>query len=142
MEEIYGVIYIIKNNINNKIYVGQTTKNFNKRYNYNLYNSTHNEHLKHSIEKYGIENFTIIKEFDVAHSKEELDALEDMYIKIYNTTNSKYGYNKKFGGANGLFNEDIKLRIDNLKDTSIIEIGSSATISFGFKDKTRAINIL
>ena len=111
MKEIYGVIYIIKNNMNNKMYIGQTTKDFDKRYNYNLYNSTHNEHLKHSIEKYGIENFTIIKEFDIAYSKEELDALEDMYIKIYNTIDSEYGYNKKFGGANGLPSEETKHKI-------------------------------
>lgn len=105
-KEIYGVIYLIRNNINNKIYIGQTTETFDKRYRNDIANNTHNKHLKRSIEKYGIENFYIDKEFDVAYSREELDKLEDMYIKMYETTNSNKGYNKKFGGSNGKHTEE------------------------------------
>lgn len=103
---IYGYIYIIINKINRKIYVGQTIQGFDKRYKGGVYNATSNPHLKNSIDKYGIENFIFVKEFDVAYSKEELDALEDMYIKIYDTINPLYGYNKKFGGANGRLTEE------------------------------------
>lgn len=93
---------MIKNKINNKIYFGQTVNSFNRRYsNSDLCLKTHNEHLNNAINKYGIKNFQIDKEFDVAYSKEELDDLEDMYIKIYNTINSDFGYNKKLGGGNG-----------------------------------------
>jgi len=101
--DMYGVIYLIRNLINNKLYIGQTIEKggFDRRYRNNLVGYTHNDHLKNSIQKYGIENFEIVKEFDVAYSKEELDKLEDMYIKIYDTNNHKYGYNKQFGGANG-----------------------------------------
>lgn len=109
--EKYGVIYLIINNINGKIYVGLTTNTFNGRYTKNkekLINRVSNEHLRRSIEKYGIENFTIIEEFDVAYSEEELDALEDLYIKMYNTTNNQYGYNKKYGGANGKQSEETR----------------------------------
>ena len=98
---MYGIIYMIRNKINNKIYFGQTTLTMGKRYGYNIESNTHNQHLKSSILKYGIENFEIVEQFDVAYSKEELDLLEDMYIKIYNTTNPNNGYNKKYGGANG-----------------------------------------
>lgn len=97
----YGIIYLIRNKINNKVYIGQTIKSFNKRYAHNLYAKTHNSHLKYSIDKYGIDNFEIIEELDVAYSKEDLDMLEDMYINKYKSTDSKYGYNKKSGGANG-----------------------------------------
>lgn len=31
---IYGTIYKITNKINNKVYIGQTTSEFNKRYHY------------------------------------------------------------------------------------------------------------
>ena len=31
-EKIYGIIYLIKNKINNKIYIGQTTRSFDERY--------------------------------------------------------------------------------------------------------------
>ena len=107
----YGVIYLIRNKINNKIYIGQTINSFNYRYHGNLMTGTRNEHLKSSIKKYGIENFEIIEEFDVAYSKEELDKLESMYINIYNTTNIRYGYNKKTGGGNGRPSEETRLKM-------------------------------
>lgn len=110
-KEKYGVIYLIKNKINNKIYIGQTVNTFDERYKGDLQKYTHNIHLKRSIEEYGIENFYIDKEFDVAYSKEELDKLEDMYIKIYNTTDKKYGYNMMFGGSNGKHTEESKAKI-------------------------------
>lgn len=31
--EVYGIIYKITNKVNNRVYIGQTTKDFNKRYN-------------------------------------------------------------------------------------------------------------
>lgn len=107
----YGIIYLFINNINKKIYVGLTTCSFETRYgtsNSAIYSRVSNDHLKRSIDKYGLENFTIIKEFDVAYSKEELDALEDMYICIYNTLDPKYGYNKKRGGAKGKQSEETR----------------------------------
>lgn len=103
---VYGYIYLIKNNINGKLYIGQTTQGFDSRYKGGLYNATSNKHLKSSIEKYGIENFTINKEFDLAYSKDELDKLEDMYIKIYKTYDNEFGYNKKFGGSSGKLNKE------------------------------------
>ena len=109
--EKYGIIYKIRNKINNKIYIGQTIRKFKKRYSGELEKRTHNEHLKRSIQKYGIENFEIDEEFDIAYSKEELDKLEDMYIKIYNCCDEKYGYNNKFGGVNGRFSEQTKQKL-------------------------------
>ena len=112
-KEVYGVIYLVMNKTNNKIYIGQTTEKggFDKRYFNNIEKYTHNQHLKRSIKKYGIENFEIDKSFDVAYSKEELDKLEDMYIKIYNTTDDKYGYNKMFGGSHGKPSEETRLKM-------------------------------
>lgn len=104
-KEVYGIIYLIRNKVNNKLYFGQTTKNFNIRYAGDIKKFTHNEHLRNSIEKYGENNFEIIEEFDIAYSREELDRLEDMYIKLYDTVNSKFGYNKRYGGINGKYLE-------------------------------------
>lgn len=107
--EVYGVIYKITNMINGKCYIGQTVTGFDRRYSSGLYN-THNEHLKYSIEKYGIENFEIVKIFDVAFSKEELDIKECMYIKIFDSMNPNKGYNKSTGGANPLPSEESKIK--------------------------------
>lgn len=131
IKEIYGIIYIIRNKINNKLYIGQTTeeRGFYGRYNfsgvgiervykYHLYNKKHNrkhnEHLLNSIKKYGFDAFEVDEEFDIAYSKKELDKLEDLYIKVYNTVNKDYGYNNKYGGANGKHIEETKQRLRDI----------------------------
>lgn len=114
----YGIIYKITNKINNKVYIGQSVQiekgiknGFRNRYGGSLLKCTHNEHLKKSINKYGIENFEIIPVLEIAYSKEELDRLEDFYITLYNSMNDKYGYNKKGGGSYGKHTEETKRKI-------------------------------
>lgn len=109
----YGIIYLIRNNTNGKLYVGQTTepKGFDGRYDGDVEKYTTNQHLKNAFKKYGMESFTVLKEFDVAYSKEELDALEDMYICLYNTIDSRYGYNKKRGGGVNTLTQESKYKI-------------------------------
>ena len=112
MNKKYGIIYLIRNKINNKLYIGQTINGFKGRYkNGNICGYSHNEHLINSIKKYGMENFKITEEFDIAYSKEELDKLEKMYIKAYDTTNPNLGYNKQSGGHNGTHSIETKLKM-------------------------------
>jgi hypothetical protein len=87
-EIIEGFIYQIKNKINNKIYIGQTTRPLHKRiYEYksafNL-NKFHNKHLLNAFNKYGLDNFefTII---DTASTIDELNLKEVQYIKKFNS---------------------------------------------------------
>ena len=112
---VYGVIYLVINKINNKIYVGQTVGSFQDRYNGDIAKNTHNEHLRRAINKYGIDNFYIVEEYKVAYSKEELDYLEDWYITIYDTMNPSMGYNKKGGGSNGRHSEETRKKMSELK---------------------------
>lgn len=90
-----GVIYCIVNKINEKVYVGQTIDlrsrwNSHKSY---LRNNTHNnQHLNRSWNKYGEDSF----EFKVIEEGVELEKLterEDFWIKKYNSTDDKFGYN-------------------------------------------------
>ena len=131
----YGIIYTIRNKINGKIYIGQTAQKggFNRRYHvgakdkegiervYNNYmynkehNGSYNSHLLNAIEKYGFEAFEVNEEFDVAYSKEELDRLEDMYIKIYNTIDGNCGYNNRYGGSSGKLTEETKKRLSEVQ---------------------------
>lgn len=94
--KIYGIIYKIENKINNKVYIGQTVKTFNQRYRNDLAKYTHNEVLRKDILLYGIENFEIIKELDIAKTKEELDEKEIYYINLYDSLRN--GYNRTIGG--------------------------------------------
>lgn len=97
---MYGQIYIIENIINKKTYIGQTIReNAIDRYNGTLEN-TKNLHLKYSINKYGLDNFTI-KTLCWFETKEELNKAEICYIEKYDSTNDKFGYNKHKGGIGG-----------------------------------------
>lgn len=156
--EVFGVIYKIENLVNHKVYIGQTTRGFKERYfncgegiervyNYHKYQKTHNhnynDHLLKSIEKYGFENFEVDEVFDMAFSREELNKLEYMYIKIFNLTDSKYGYNNKDGGDNYKKSEAtiIKQRIINctpiycITDKIAFETENEAIEHYGLNSK-------
>lgn len=86
-------IYKTTNLINGKIYIGQTSKN-----NENYFGS--GSIILKSIKKYGANNFSkeTIEECD---SKEKLNEKEIYWIKFFNSTNKKIGYNISNGGDGG-----------------------------------------
>lgn len=92
-------IYRIRNLITNKVYVGQTTENFQRRYwlhRWQLRKNKHdNNHLQRAWNKYGEENF-IFEVIEVVN-KEEIDEKERYWIAFYR--NSSYGcYSIQDGG--------------------------------------------
>lgn len=92
-------IYVIKNHVSGKVYVGQSA-NLKRRF------STHkrqlkkgehyNAHLQSAFIKYGEKAFTI--EILCECERSELDDLECYYIDKFDSTNPKKGYNKCSGG--------------------------------------------
>lgn len=90
------IIYKITNNINGKVYVGQTCRSLADRM---------SEHIRHdvividkAIRKYGIENFTV-EQIDVACDIDELNQKECFWIAHYNSMLPN-GYNQCAGGDN------------------------------------------
>lgn len=145
--EVYGVIYKIENLVNDKVYIGQTTdeKGFDGRYNNDLEKNTHNEYLKRSIHKYGILNFRINKILDIAFSKNELNIKEDLWISIYNSTNSLKGYNLTSGGSFGEFNEDYRQHMrESQKSIPIIQLDFDGNIiktwEHGSREASKKLN--
>lgn len=98
----FGEIYIIKNFVNGKYYVGQTIQSSQERYSQHIREAytegrrEYNYRISRAIRKYGKESF----DFAVLADKVPIDMLtliEDHYIDMYMTTNPKYGYNVSIG---------------------------------------------
>lgn len=96
------IVYKAKNKLNNKCYIGKTTKSLEERM---------GQHIKHSekgkskffkaLKSYGADNF----EWEIIYTAKtlnELDEKEKYYIKLYDSIND--GYNMVEGGTGG-YNE-------------------------------------
>ena len=118
------IIYKITNLINGKIYIGQTIRTFNKRYNgagigaervlrYFEINKDNkkNEHLNNALIKYGTNNFKV-EIICKCNTIEELNEKEEYYIDLYKARDYKKGYNCEEGGDNK--RKSIDWRIDKL----------------------------
>lgn len=87
-------IYKITNTTNGKIYIGQTNKTPEKRFQRHINDALTNRvdtHLSRAIRKDGPEVF-IIEEIDTAKTQEELNKKEQYYIHFFNTLEN--GYNE------------------------------------------------
>lgn len=98
------IIYIIKNKINGKCYIGKTNQTLQKRwYNHkHLAKKKENRNLYNAMNEYGIENFhpSILERVDNC-SDEYLSEREIYWILKYNSNNILYGYNMTKGGTGG-----------------------------------------
>ena len=95
------IIYLITNKINNKKYVGQTTKSLAERWQNHIGKSrsgTVSQPIARAIKKYGKINFSIEKIAE-ANTKEELNTLEEKLIRELGTLVPD-GYNIAPGGDN------------------------------------------
>lgn len=103
------IIYRITNNINGKIYIGQTkgllyariasyTSNINR---YKNKKRADKYPIIMAMIKYGFENFEFEILEDKIETQLELDQKEIHYIKKYNSQNTNIGYNIQNGGKSG-----------------------------------------
>ena len=140
--DVYGIIYLVRNKINGKCYIGQTVKKNGFRDRYGVGNgrtmieSFYKAHKKNNslsdiiledMEKYGLDAFEVDECIDYAFSKTELDIKERTYISIYksmisNSYNNYYigGYNKTSGGSGAKdykWSEESKQKLKETKNT-------------------------
>lgn len=95
---MYGIIYRVTNQLNNKIYIGQTIQTLSERKNKHYYKARQeniNTHFINALRKYPEENF-IWEVIDNADCQEQLDEKEKYWIDYYNSVEE--GYNTKDGG--------------------------------------------
>lgn len=93
MKEIFGIIYKTTCILNGKVYIGQTINWRDKQY------LGSGVALSKAIKKYGKENFKR-KILKICFNQKQLDAWEFIFIKKYNSINTKIGYNILTGTAN------------------------------------------
>ena len=97
-------IYIIKNNINSKVYIGKTQYSIEQRFkehcNDYLKREEEKRPLYDAMKKYGVENF-YIELIEDNISDQEINEKEIFYIKQYNSYigfENSNGYNATLGG--------------------------------------------
>lgn len=114
------IIYKVQNKINNKIYIGLTTKDLSKRIAEHI--SENKSYFQKALNKYGIQSFTV-EVIDSAESKEILCEKEKYWIQHYNSK-APNGYNLTDGG-DGLINPTRSVRNKISKKVSKILQGNN-----------------
>jgi len=113
-----GLIYLITNNTNGKIYIGRSVKTASKRFlehKREAAKGIYETALHRAMRKYGFECFSISVLFqsDAVNSK-ILDRMEVFFIAKYDSCNPKIGYNMTIGGDGGaLVSEEVRKKIGN-----------------------------
>lgn len=109
------LIYKITNDINDKIYIGQTTESLRNRiYNYKkeVKWKPDSRPIIRAMNKYGFEHFTFEILRDNIKTQMELDYWEREYIQQYKSLTSQNGYNIELGGNSvGKHSEETKKKI-------------------------------
>lgn len=108
-----GIIYLITNRINGKMYVGQTTTPLSYRFTNHKSDARNNRgyYLASAIRRYGEENFTISVILECNECDLNINEIEQ--IKLLNTK-APNGYNLTDGG-------DICFRRLDLEPSDVIE---------------------
>lgn len=120
-----GKIYLITNDINSKVYVGQTVQTLNKRFNghccYSKTDRSVNMYIKRAIHKYGKDKFhiTLIEKCPL----ELLNEREKYWINYYDSYNT--GYNLTLGGQDSNY-----FKINKLTNTIDLEKFKQYIIEF------------
>lgn len=90
---MFGYVYLVRNKINGKQYIGQK---HSEVFVENYYGS--GVYLTRALNKYGIENFEHVAILEWCETKEDLDNSEKYWIDYYNAVDSNDFYNLAKGG--------------------------------------------
>lgn len=106
---MYGLIYKHTCLISGKAYIGQTTKSCEERWREHLYEKRKGKtKFSKALLKYN-EKYWKHEVLAYAKDKEDLDCMEDYFIKKFDTINN--GYNLKYGGSYGKHSTESKIKM-------------------------------
>jgi group I intron endonuclease len=93
------IVYLVTNLVTGHVYVGQTTQTLEERWKRHLYAASRMKpgskcRLLPAIRKFGARAFSIRKLWESENgSYDEMNKIENRYIRVYNSTNPRLGYN-------------------------------------------------
>lgn len=109
-----GFIYIIRNTVNNKVYIGQTRVTVEQRWKEHIRHAAYGDQvINRAMKKYGIDKF-YVETLEIC-SLDVLDEREMYYIDLYDSTDKSKGYNVSIGGNTPRFKRKV-LDIPTLVD--------------------------
>lgn len=111
-------IYMYTNNINNKKYIGQTKRDILVRAGSGGSGYEECTLFYNAIKKYGWNAFSCTILEDNIENIVDANDREEYYISLYNTTDTKFGYNLQSGGNNRTTANVTKLKISQSLATS------------------------
>lgn len=118
------MIYLVKNKIDGKVYIGKTVRSLKSRRYSHEYDARHDSSMffHRALRKYGFENFDwlVLEEVDG-----NLDKREKYWIAFYESTDPSIGYNLSPGGEGGSKKGRV-LTIESRKRISSSRKGHSA----------------
>lgn len=97
--EVFGYVYLVRNMVNGKVYIGKTQTTPQRRFRSHVSDAkTRSGSLVHSaIRKYGEHSFSVV-ELHRAFTKAELNEMEKRSIWSHESCNRDVGYNIAKGG--------------------------------------------
>lgn len=113
-------VYMHKNKINGKVYIGITKQKINSRWRKGK--GYKDCKFRNAIDKYGWDNFEHIILCQNL-TKDEACNKEIELIKKYNSTNRKYGYNISTGGDSGSIGTHRKMTDEHKEKDRIAHLG-------------------
>ncbi len=97
-----GFIYIVRNTVNSKVYIGQTRVSVETRWQEHLRHARYGDQIiNRAMRKYGVDKF-YIETLEIC-SLDVIDCREIYYIDLYDSTNKSKGYNVSAGGKTPRF---------------------------------------
>lgn len=109
-----GFIYIIRNTVNSKVYIGQTKVHVDTRWKEHLRHAQYGDQvINKAMKKYGVDKF-YIETLEICNV-DIIDEREIYYIDLYDSTDKSKGYNVSIGGNTPRFKRKV-LNIAELVD--------------------------
>lgn len=132
------MIYLVRNKINDKVYIGKTTKSLDERKQVHLYDANEGSqlHFHNALRKHGLISFDW-QSIDQAETEQELNEKEKYWIQFYKSFDPVFGYNLTLGGEGGPKTFETRQKMREAHKGHIHSVETRQRIGAGNRGKRR-----